>query len=262
VQDDEIYALFSPGERELKGSNTVLSQREIELLVRLDGTLTLGQIRAGMPAFEKDAFFATVSQLCAQGFMGHKRDSFSPQLQFAPNRMAVTQAQAEGEAGTASLSRAGYYVSIARARGPARPLGPHETLTALVVEDEPALAKFIQSYLSFEGFNVRIAGNRQEILTELRSLPLPNLVLLDVVLPDADGFDILLRMRQHPVLKNVPVIMLTGKATRESVIKGLANGADGYVTKPFEADALMAAVRCVLGLGDDESSGPDSWRVD
>ena len=56
----------------------------------------------------------------------------------------------------------------------------------------------------------------------------------------------LLRLRQHPALKNVPVIMLTGKATRESVIKGLAGGADGYVTKPFEADALMHVVRTVL----------------
>jgi DNA-binding response OmpR family regulator len=67
------------------------------------------------------------------------------------------------------------------------------------------------------------------------------------VLPDADGFDILLKMRQHPVLKKVPVIMLTAKATRESVLKGLAGGADGYITKPFEADALITAVNAVMG---------------
>ncbi|MDP1565218.1 MAG: response regulator, partial [Polaromonas sp.] len=117
-----------------------------------------------------------------------------------------------------------------------------------VVDDEPMLAKFIQSYLMFEGFKVRVASNREEVITEFRKQPAPDLILLDVVLPDADGFDILLRLRQHPLLKDVPVIMLTGKATREAVLKGLAAGADGYVTKPFEADALMHVVRTVLGM--------------
>jgi two-component system OmpR family response regulator len=73
-------------------------------------------------------------------------------------------------------------------------------------------------------------------------------VLLDVRLPDANGFDILLRMKQHPALKSIPVIMLTGEATRESVMRGLAGGADGYVTKPFELAILLNAVRSVLGL--------------
>jgi len=166
------------------------------------------------------------------------------------NDFAVTQAQSEAEAdsGAASLKKAGYYVRIGRPRGPARQSQPGEMLSAIVVEDEPMLAKFIQSYLSFEGFQVRLASNRAEVVAEFRKQPAPDLILLDVMLPDADGFDILLRLRQHPVLKNVPVIMLTGKATREAVLKGLAGGADGYVTKPFEAEALMLVVRTVLGL--------------
>jgi two-component system OmpR family response regulator len=131
-----------------------------------------------------------------------------------------------------------------------------------VVEDEPMLAKFIQSYLAFEGFRVRLAGNRAEVVAEFRKTPIPNLILLDVMLPDADGFDILLRLRQYPALKNVPVIMLTGKSTREAVIKGLASGADGYVTKPFEADTLMRAVRTVVGLPQEpvgSNSPKDPW---
>ncbi|MCJ7800299.1 MAG: response regulator, partial [Polaromonas sp.] len=141
-----------------------------------------------------------------------------------------------------------------RQRGPARKLAPGEARTAIVVEDEPMLAKFIQSYLSFEGFVVRVAGNRAEIVAEIRKPPIPDLILLDVMLPDTNGFDILLRLRQHPALKDVPVIMLTGKATREAVIKGLAGGADGYITKPFEIDALMRAVRTVVGLPEDPAS--------
>jgi DNA-binding response OmpR family regulator len=117
----------------------------------------------------------------------------------------------------------------------------------VVVEDDPQLARFISSYLAFEAFTVRTAANREQVLAEFKKLPLPDLVLLDVVLPDADGFQILASLRKHPAFCKVPVIMLTGKATREAVLQGLAGGADGYITKPFEPDALMAAVRTVLG---------------
>jgi two-component system OmpR family response regulator len=68
------------------------------------------------------------------------------------------------------------------------------------------------------------------------------------MLPDADGFDILAAIRRHPALSAVPVVMLTAKATREGVLKGLAGGADGYITKPFEMDVLMKAIGVVLGL--------------
>ncbi|MFL6692386.1 MAG: response regulator transcription factor [Ramlibacter sp.] len=121
----------------------------------------------------------------------------------------------------------------------------------VVVEDDPQLASFTATLLSLSGFAVRKAGNRAEVVNEIRRPPRPDLILLDVVLPDADGFDILARLRQHPVLKDVPVIMLTGKATREAVLRGIATGADGYITKPFEPHALLRAVRTVLGLPDE-----------
>jgi len=181
-------------------------------------------------------------------------DPFSKQLKNHMNWLDLSEAEAEADSVAMSLKRTGYYVSIAHKRGQPRPLVPGEVLSAIVVEDEPMLAKFIQSYLSFEGFQVRLAGNRAEVIAEFRKIPIPNLILLDVMLPDDDGFDILLRLRQDPALKDVPVIMLTGKSTREAVIKGLASGADGYVTKPFETDALMRAVRTVVGLPEDPAA--------
>jgi two-component system OmpR family response regulator len=93
-----------------------------------------------------------------------------------------------------------------------------------------------------------MALKRDDIAIGLRQ-PLPDLILLDVNLPDVNGFDILAKMRQHPVLKIIPVVMLTAEATRESVLKGLQGGADGYVTKPFEPDLLVNAVKAVLGIG-------------
>ena len=258
MHDKEVYSLTPLGEHQLRGAMTTALPAEVELLVRVDGILTLGQIKAGMKPFPPDDFDATFSRLIDRGLLRVRIDDpFADQLTIKPSKNALTLATAEADAGTASLQKAGYFVRIARKR-PLRVLTEEEGLSALIVEDEPHLAKFLQHYLTFEGFDARIAGARAEIVAELRKLPVPDLVLLDVMLPDADGFDILLRMRQHPALKNVPVIMMTGKATREAVIKGLAGGADGYVTKPFEADALLEAVRTVTGLPDDPPAFPPS----
>lgn len=249
VQDGEAYVLTLRGENELRGGLTTLSPAHIELLVRIDGVLTIAQIKAAMPEIPIEDFQSTFNQLLDSGLLSVTEvDPFAEQFQFQPTKMALSRAEAEADSGAASLRKTGYYVSIARKRGRARTLAPGEVLTAIVVEDDPMLAKFIQSYLSFEGFVVRLAANRVEIVAEIRKPPIPDLILLDVMLPDTDGFDILLRLRQHPALTNVPVIMLTGKATREAVIKGLAGGADGYITKPFEIEALMRAARTVIGL--------------
>lgn len=249
IHDEDIYALTARGQEELRGGATSLSPTEIELLVRIDGSQSLSQLRAGMTPAAADVFTAAFMRLQDKKLvMLAEVDPFTMQFKALMSDFAVTQAEAEAETGAASLKKAGYYVRIARPRGPAKPREPGQALSAIVVDDEPMLAKFIQSYLMFEGFRVRVASNREEVVIEFSKQPVPDLILLDVVLPDADGFDILLRLRQHPLLKEVPVIMLTGKATREAVLKGLAGGADGYVTKPFEADALMHVVRTVLGL--------------
>lgn len=255
MRDNDVYQLTPQGQQELRSGATTLPPAEIELLIRIDGILSFGQIKAGMPAVAAETFSDTFQSLLSRGLLTQaETDPFTEQFNIQLNQLALSRAEAEADSGAASLKKAGYYVSIARGRGPARKLAPGEMLSAIVVDDEPMLAKFIQTYLSFEGFQVRLAGNRAEVVAEFRKPPIPDLILLDVMLPDADGFDILLRVRQHPALKNVPVIMLTGKATRESVIKGLAGGADGYVTKPFEADALMRAVRTVVGLPENPAS--------
>ncbi len=251
MQDKDIYTLTTRGQEELRSGASTLNPAEIELMVRIDGSQTLSQLRAGMTPAAAGVFTSAFMTLQDKKLVKLAEvDPFTEQFNARMSDFAVTQAEAEADSGAASLKKAGYYVRIARPRGPAKLRDPGQPLSAIVVDDEPMLAKFIQSYLMFEGFRVRVASNREEVVTEFRKQPAPDLILLDVVLPDADGFDILLRLRQHPALKDVPVIMLTGKATREAVLKGLAAGADGYVTKPFEADALMHVVRTVLALPD------------
>jgi two-component system OmpR family response regulator len=255
---EETYALTPRGQEELAGACTTLPAAQLELLVRMDGTLNLGEIMHSMTGVSQEDF-ARAFRAVRDGRLvsAMEDDSFQSELQTQLDAFSESVGAEAADAAALSLRRAGYVVGIARkrAKAPERPAG--QPLLAVVVEDEPVLAKFIQSYLAFAGIQVRIAGNRAEVSATLGKLPIPDLVLLDVALPDADGFDILQRIRRHRQLHEVPVIMLTGTSTREAVIRGMRCGADGYVTKPFDAEALMRAVRTVLGLpGSARSSDP------
>lgn len=256
---DQVFHVTPAGQGELGGGMTHLSDTELVLLVRLDGRLPLSQIRKGMADVPDEAFAAAFRSLLDQRLLCPvAQDGFDLQMQSHLNSFSATVG-ADADAGVVSLRRAGYFVGIARQRANASARRPDAALSAVVVEDEPVLAKFVKSYLGFDGIQVRVAGNRAEISAELSRRPVPDLLLLDVMLPDADGFDILRRVRAHPVLKDVPVIMLTGKATREAVLQGMEAGADGYVTKPFEAEALMRAVRTVLDLPAADAPAADPW---
>ncbi|SFV00425.1 Response regulator receiver domain-containing protein [Polaromonas sp. YR568] len=248
MHSNDIYAVTPKGQQELRGAATTISPEEVELLVRLDGILSIGQIRQSVGGVAGASLEGTMSLLYAKGLVELvPPDPFASSLQLQLSPSALTAADAEADFCAATLKKSNYYVRIARKRETPRQRAPGERLSAIIVDDEETLAKFLHHYLTFEGFDVRIAGSRAEVVAEFRKPPIPDLVLLDVMLPDADGFDILLRIRSHPQLKDVPVIMLTAKATREAVLKGLASGADGYVTKPVETESLLQAVRTVLG---------------
>jgi two-component system OmpR family response regulator len=142
----------------------------------------------------------------------------------------------------------GYAVRIARQVGETVKPASGGAYSVLVVEDAPALMSAVCMFLELEGFAPHRASNRAEVLAELRKAPSPDLILLDVGLPDISGFDILASVRSHPTLKHIPIIMVTGSATREDVMRGLAAGANGYITKPFEFEPLMGSIKAVLGL--------------
>jgi two-component system OmpR family response regulator len=263
VMDSQaIFELTPLGQAELHSSATTLSAEEIALLVRFDGNLTLQQVQASLSPLARKSFDADLRTLRNHGLLAPvELDPFASRFHAEMGNLAALVGETEADSALSSLQRSGFFVQIARERPDVRRPEPGKPLTVLVVEDEPVLARFIESYLKLCGMRVRLAADRASIVAGLREEPLPDLVLLDVVLPDADGFDVLLRMRQHPVLKRMPVVMLTGKTTRQAVIKGLLAGADGYLTKPFEPDSVMRAVRTVLGLPATHSgdSANDPW---
>jgi len=116
----------------------------------------------------------------------------------------------------------------------------------LIVEDDDGTALVIEKALHTLGCQTRRARNRLEI-AEALGKPFPHLVLLDVMLPDANGFDVLNRIRQHPKLQHIPVMMLTSLGERKDVTRGLMLGANGYITKPVLPSTLLEAVEAVVG---------------
>lgn len=128
----------------------------------------------------------------------------------------------------------------------------------LVVDDEERMVRFIRLNLEHDGFQVSEAFKGTQAIDKLRS-SLPDLVLLDVMLPDIDGFEVLKIMRE---VSSVPVIMLTAKGEEEDRIKGLELGADDYITKPFSPRELVSRVRAVLRRTDSSSGTHGIIEVD
>jgi diguanylate cyclase (GGDEF)-like protein len=115
----------------------------------------------------------------------------------------------------------------------------------LVVDDDPDILQFVRMNLELEGFTADTAEGGRQALDEAKAKP-PDLVLLDVMMPEMDGLTVLRRLRQMPATANVPVIILTAKALAEDRVRGLDLGADDYITKPFDLEELVARVRTVL----------------
>jgi two-component system OmpR family response regulator len=130
-----------------------------------------------------------------------------------------------------------------------RPVGHDECVQTptghriLVVEDEAAIGQAIAIALGYEGFDVQTVENGRAALQAVESFR-PALVLLDVMLPDLDGFEVTRRLRDRG--DDVPVVFLTARDATDDKVSGLRLGADDYVTKPFSLDELIERVRAVL----------------
>lgn len=112
----------------------------------------------------------------------------------------------------------------------------------LIVDDEERMVRFIRLNLEHDGFEVEEAFNGRQALDKLRQT-LPDLIILDVMMPDLSGFEVLRMIRES---NDVPVIMLTAKAEEDDRVNGLELGADDYITKPFSPRELVSRVRAVL----------------
>jgi DNA-binding response OmpR family regulator len=118
--------------------------------------------------------------------------------------------------------------------------------TVLIADDEPNIVISLEFLLEQDGYRVLLARDGHEAL-EVIEREVPDLVLLDVMLPRLSGYDVCQQIRQNPALAKVRVIMLTARGREVEVTKGLALGADAYVTKPFSTRELLEQIRRQLG---------------
>lgn len=122
----------------------------------------------------------------------------------------------------------------------------------LVVDDEERMVRFIRLNLEHDGFQVVEAYRGAQAMDKLRST-LPDMILLDVMMPDIDGFEVLRMIRE---VSSVPVIMLTAKGEEDDRVRGLELGADDYITKPFSPRELVSRVKAVLRRTEAGTSAP------
>jgi len=112
----------------------------------------------------------------------------------------------------------------------------------LVVDDDPEIVSFLKRGLAYEGYTIDTAGDGTEALAKARQIE-PDLVILDIMMPGMDGIEVSKRLRQA---SEVPILMLTAKATVADRVAGLDSGADDYLVKPFAFDELLARIRALL----------------
>ena len=130
----------------------------------------------------------------------------------------------------------------------------------LVIEDEPDILEVITYNLSREGFNVigAMDGEQGVVLARKQA---PDLILLDLMLPGLDGIEVCRRLRDDPLTRPIPVVMVTAKGEESDIVLGLGIGADDYVTKPFSPKELTARVRAVLRRGAPKEDAEAGERV-
>ena len=169
-----------------------------------------------------------------------------------PSRKPTIQQRRQAEqqtiAGLPSLRQAGYYVNILSR--PAKRIAPRSGEKVQRAHHRRGRNQYLVAArtLLLAGFDTHVAVRRDEIVTELNRRPPADVIAMDVMLPDVIGLELLGRLREHPLFKTVPIIVMTAKAEHDDVVAALAYGASSYMTKPFKPEALLDSVEAVLGL--------------
>jgi len=252
-----IYAPTAKGTAELHAGSTQLSTTALRLLVMFDGRTVLSDIAERAAGVQRGEIRQAVETLLRDKLIDIVKPGTAAEADFGSFFEVPIDAMPDGvsaefrdevEKGLRSLDQAGYYVSIAQQAAGKRMPANGSRYVVLMIEDNAPFITALKMLLKLEGYEPHVASSREEIVAALRTAPSPDVILLDVNLVDANGFDILARVRQHPALRAIPVIMLTAQTSRNDVLRALAHGANGYLTKPFEHEALIKSLKSVLGL--------------
>lgn len=206
-----------------------------------------GDIAAALAALAVDGYVEVAPAAAAKAPPAvRKLENF---LSERPKEPTLQQRrEAEGTISGARRLKAGYQISIINR--PEKMLAPRsgDKHMVLVIDGHEAEALAAARTLMQGGFEIRGASSRAEIATMLAKKPYPDLIIMDVELPDAVGLDVLGKLHEHPELKSTPIIVVTARAERDDIVAALAYGASGYLNKPVKPDTLLRNARDALGL--------------
>ncbi len=123
---------------------------------------------------------------------------------------------------------------------------PGSKRTIMVVDDHPDVVDILRITLESKGFNVRCAYSGKDLFAGLEELK-PDLIILDIMMPETDGLKVLARLRENSDTASIPVILLTAMVQQEDVIEGYKTGADYYIMKPFTSTQVLEGINLILG---------------
>lgn len=248
---DRIYRLTTTGRQAWETQDAAVPADYRRLLWLMDFYGHAGLMRTMLASYPASMLEEWLTEMEELGLIEQVPPGTQAEQDFALPRdstVGLNQARLREEAGAASkaLTQAGAYVALdrlRRRRGIAK--APAET-QILIVEDDPDQLALADLRMTMSGYQVRVASSVNGFLQSMFDDGAPDLLLLDIGLPDGDGFEVLARMRRHKVLYDLPIVLLTAKNDPADIGKGLALGADGYVTKPYTKSILADVVRQVL----------------
>ncbi|MGH8633629.1 MAG: response regulator transcription factor [Burkholderiales bacterium] len=263
MANEIAYAKTAAGKAEIATTPGKLPVGLKTLLGLIDNS-TASQLQGKLPQVPPDKLNAALDRLFADGYIeitvaaaAAAPAAADAKLDFAnfinrPVKEPTIQKIKEAEAtlsGIRPSKKAGYYVHIInRSAKRVAPHGGGDKHTVLVIDADQGNALIVTRALLLAKFETRAAARQDEIVAQLNKQPPADVIAMDMVLPDTIGLELLGRLREHPVYKSVPIIVMTAKTEHDDVVAALAYGASGYMTKPFKPEALVDSVQAVLGL--------------
>jgi CheY-like chemotaxis protein len=254
-----IYARTAAGDEALASGDVAIPSDYRRILAVIETSTHTHVIRGRLRHFADDLLDDWLAELEELGFISSIAADVTQELDFR-SLLAAQQGSARAappddsqrlslgaaQAAFAELEDKGAFLAADRIRH-RPPLAKRASeIRVLIVEDDPDQAALADLRVSMAGYGVRLARNCAELVKEIRTREPPDIVLLDIMLPDGNGWDVLSSIRRHPKLALLPVVMLTALNEPNEVRWGLALGADGYVTKPYSKSILAETIGAVL----------------
>jgi len=250
-----IYCMTAAGRQAWKSEDASVPTAYRRILGMVDTETHSDVIRGYLRRYPDALIFEWLAELEELGLLESHAGEQAHDLDFTgsfplPRLIAEDQARVARDtvAAGGALQRKGVYLAADRLKHRPASLKTPTDVTVLIVEDDPDQLILADLRVKLAGFVVRTADSAKALHDALAAHGAPGVLLLDINLPDGDGFDILASLRSHPAHALLPIVMLTVRDDPNDIRRGLTLGADGYITKPYSKQLLADTLRQVLKL--------------